>query len=51
MKTSKSEALNFVYNRIKAYEKDDISDCGMVYYLLTGDEKGNASKLQTFLTK
>ena len=50
MKTSENKELNFVYDRIKASGKDDISDSGIVYYLLTGDENGNASKLESFLT-
>ena len=39
----------WVYDRMRAGGKADISDAGMVYYALTGDEDGNIDKLQAFL--
>ena len=39
----------WVYERMQAGGKADISDAGMVYYALTGDERGNIDKLKAFL--
>ncbi|MEL7315714.1 MAG: hypothetical protein AAFN08_12255, partial [Cyanobacteria bacterium J06559_3] len=39
----------WVYDRMQAGGKADISDAGMVYYALTGDERGDIDKLQAFL--
>lgn len=39
----------WVYQRMQAGSKADISDAGMVYYALTGDENGDISKLRSFI--
>ncbi len=43
--------LNWLYERMRAhaYGKADISDAGMVYWLLIGDEDGNPSKFKEFI--
>ena len=43
--------LNWLYERMRAhaYGKADISDAGMVYWLLLGDEDGNPSKFKEFI--
>ncbi|MEW2444720.1 carbohydrate-binding protein [Micromonospora marina] len=39
------DVVNDVMNK-----KGDVSDAGMMYYLITGDDSGNAGKLRTLLT-
>ena len=43
--------LNWLYERMRAhaYGKADISDAGMVCWLLLGDEDGNPSKFKEFI--
>ncbi|MDZ8119145.1 RICIN domain-containing protein [Pontiella agarivorans] len=41
-----NSAIQFIYARMEASGKCDISDCGMVYYMVTGDEQGNPEKLE-----
>ena len=43
--------MKWLYQRIQAhaYGKADISDAGMVYWLLLGDEDGNPSKFKQFI--
>jgi hypothetical protein len=53
MKSSSDQNLNYVHNVIERLEnKDgDVSDAGMTYYAITGDQSGDAIKFRTFLTK
>lgn len=51
LKTHQNEDIAWIWKSMKKHKEKraDISDAGMVYYLLTGDEDGNPSKFQTFL--
>ncbi|MEM8501863.1 MAG: PA14 domain-containing protein [Cyanobacteria bacterium P01_D01_bin.1] len=49
LKQSDDPNLRWLYSRMEATGKADISDAGMVYYVLTGDERGSSSKLQAYL--
>jgi hypothetical protein len=44
--------LQFVHNVVNNImnKKGDVSDAGMMYFIITGDKAGNASKLRSFLT-
>ncbi|MDZ8119152.1 hypothetical protein [Pontiella agarivorans] len=42
-------AIQFVYSRMEASTAADISDCGMAYYLFTGNEKGGPADLKAML--
>ncbi|MDZ8119123.1 RICIN domain-containing protein [Pontiella agarivorans] len=44
-----NEGIQFVYSRIVASDKADISDCGMAYYLFTGDQQGGPAGLKAML--
>ncbi|YCM44419.1 hypothetical protein V2O64_00105 [Verrucomicrobiaceae bacterium 227] len=45
--------VRWIYSRLKAHSGNvaDISDCGMLFYLLTGDDDGTPQKFKTFLGK
>jgi hypothetical protein len=47
----KDKTIPFIYERMEAHpgNKADPSDCGMVYWLLTGDEDGNPTKFKNFI--
>ena len=47
----KDKTIPFIYERMEAHpgNKADISDCGMIYWLLTGDENGSPSKFKDFI--
>jgi hypothetical protein len=45
---SADEGLNFVFSKIVDSNVGDVSDAGMVYYILTGDDT-DPNKLRTFL--
>ncbi len=51
MLDSKDPNINWLYETMSHHPQGhyDISDCGMLYYLLTGDEDGSPSKFKTFL--
>lgn len=49
MENSNDGNLRWVYSRMRASGKSDISDAGMVYWLLNGDQNGNANKLRNYL--
>ncbi|RED96555.1 hypothetical protein [Marinoscillum furvescens] len=52
MRDHSDPALRWVYSRLQFHpggKGADISDAGMVYYLLTGDEYGNLSKLKDYM--
>jgi hypothetical protein len=40
--------MRWIYDRMQASGKPDVSDSGVVYYLLTNDQNGTPSKLRTF---
>jgi hypothetical protein len=42
---------NFVFDKIKDSNVGDVSDAGMMYYLLTGDENADPVKLRAFLSQ
>lgn len=39
-------AIQYIWERVESYDKPDISDADMVYYLVNGDLKANPSKLK-----
>ena len=43
--------IKWMYSRLKAHSGKvaDISDCGMFYYLLVGDDNGNPQKFRDFI--
>ncbi len=51
MRDHKDESIRWMYTRIQAHDtgKADISDCGLLFWLLTGDENGSPEKLKDFL--
>ncbi|WP_299551158.1 hypothetical protein [Seonamhaeicola sp.] len=51
LKNHKNPDLAWIWKCMKKHKefRADISDAGMVYYLLTGDEDGNPSKFKAFL--
>ncbi|MGY6648100.1 Ig-like domain-containing protein [Wenyingzhuangia sp. IMCC45574] len=51
MRNSADESMRWLYTRmqIPGGKEADISDAGMVWYLLKGDEVGNPAKLATFI--
>ncbi|MCK0157109.1 hypothetical protein MWU65_07970 [Cellulophaga sp. F20128] len=51
MRYHTDESINWLYTRVQAHEtgKADISDCGLLYWLLTGDENGNPLKFKKFI--
>ncbi|MEM9341099.1 MAG: T9SS type A sorting domain-containing protein [Bacteroidota bacterium] len=52
MENHPDQSMNWLYSRLQFHPSGkgaDVSDAGMVYYLLTGDESGNLSKLQNFI--
>lgn len=51
LKNHKNPDIAWIWTCMKKHKefRADISDAGMVYYLLTGDEDGNPSKFQKFL--
>ena len=51
MRDHKDESIRWMYKRVQAHDtgKADISDAGMLFWLLTGDENGNPEKFNTFL--
>ncbi|WP_422734382.1 carbohydrate-binding protein [Micromonospora sp. WMMD558] len=52
MANNADQRLRYVHNVVNNImnKKGDVSDAGMMYYLITGDDSGNANKLRTFLT-
>ncbi|SCG37456.1 carbohydrate-binding protein [Micromonospora coxensis] len=52
MADNSDQRLRYVHNVVNNImnKKGDVSDAGMMYYLITGDDSGNANKLRTFLT-
>ncbi len=51
MLESKDTNINWLYETMSHHPQGhyDISDCGMVYYLLTGDEDGSPAKFKALL--
>ncbi len=51
MRDHRDPNLNWLYGRMRAHSGGvaDISDAGMVYWLLLGDEDGNPSKFKEFM--
>ncbi|MGB2568648.1 hypothetical protein ACPFP2_09390 [Micromonospora citrea] len=51
MSTSSDPGLRYVHNVVNNImnKSGDVSDAGMFYYLITGDDAGNATKLRNFL--
>ncbi|MDO7135871.1 hypothetical protein [Algibacter lectus] len=51
LKNHKNKDISWIWKCMKKHneKRADISDAGMIYYLITGDEDGNPSKFQTFL--
>lgn len=51
LKDHKNKDIAWIWKCMKKHKEKraDISDAGMVYYLLTGDEDGNPKKFQAFL--
>ncbi|WP_282116630.1 hypothetical protein [Cellulophaga baltica] len=53
MRDHKDKNIRWMYTRIQAHSLGhaDISDCGLFYYLLTGDDNGNPQKFKNFIGK
>ncbi|WP_344786030.1 hypothetical protein [Postechiella marina] len=51
MRDHKDPNINWMYTRVQAHTLNhaDISDCGMFYYLLVGDDNGSPEKFKTFI--
>lgn len=51
LKNHPNEDISWIWTSMNKHKEKraDISDAGMVYYLLTGDEDGNPKKFQKFL--
>lgn len=51
MRDHKDESIRWLYSRAQAHEtgKADISDVGMLFWLLTGEENGNPEKFKDFI--
>jgi hypothetical protein len=43
-------AMDWLYSRIELAKKGDVSDAGMVYFVITGDERVSRSELRDFLS-
>jgi hypothetical protein len=43
-------AMDWLYSRIELAEKGDVSDAGMAYFVITGEERVSRSELRDFLT-
>lgn len=50
LRDSPDPRLNFVFDKIKDSNVGDVSDAGMVYYILTGDENADPKKLRSLLS-
>jgi hypothetical protein len=48
LQTASDSRLRWVYNRMRVVGKADVSDAGMVYYLLTNDQSTTPGKLRQF---
>jgi hypothetical protein len=51
LRDSSDKRENFVFDKIKDSNVGDVSDAGMMYYLLTGDENADPVKLRAFLSQ
>jgi hypothetical protein len=53
MRDHPDESVRWMYARLKAHSGNvaDISDCGLLYYLLWGDDDGSPSKFKAFIEK
>ncbi len=51
MRDSSDERLKWLFTRLEAEERCDVSDATMTYFLLTGDEKCDPEKLAALLDK
>jgi len=51
MRDHQDENVRWIYERIKAnyWGKSDISDAGMIYWLITNDQNGSPSKFKQFV--
>ncbi|MEM6772389.1 MAG: hypothetical protein AAF597_17565, partial [Bacteroidota bacterium] len=49
LKNHEDKDIAWLWTNMKKHDRADISDAGMVYYLLTGDEDGNPEKFRAFL--
>ncbi|ARV14168.1 hypothetical protein [Polaribacter sp. SA4-12] len=51
MRNHKDPDVKWLYSRLEAHSGGvaDISDCGLFYYLLTGDDNGSPSKFEKFI--
>jgi hypothetical protein len=51
MRDSSVDNVRFLWERIRATTRADCSDAGMAYFLVSGDEEGDITKLQQLLEK
>jgi len=51
MRDSGDERLRWIFTRLEAEERCDVSDATMTYFLVTGDEQCNPEKLAALLDK
>jgi hypothetical protein len=48
LKAADAEKVRWIYSRMQATGKADVSDAGMCYYMLKEDQSGTPSKLKTY---
>lgn len=48
LENANNDGLNFIYQRMVYQSKADISDSGMLYYTITGDEYATYETIETF---
>jgi hypothetical protein len=51
LEDSSDSRLSFVYDRIVDSNVADVSDAGMVYYIVTGDENASPDKLRRYMSR
>ncbi|WP_271785147.1 carbohydrate-binding protein [Aquimarina algiphila] len=49
MRDSNDENVRWLYSRAQAVGRPDISDCGMIWYLIHNDENGGPQKMKNYI--
>ncbi|WP_010177816.1 T9SS type A sorting domain-containing protein [Aquimarina agarilytica] len=49
MRDSGDANVRWIYSRMRKLGRPDISDCGMIWYLIRNDENGNIQKMRNFI--
>jgi hypothetical protein len=50
LRSSDDPAMEWLHSRLELAEKGDVSDAGMTYFVITGDEEPTRADLEAFLT-